>query len=136
MSLFLTCTFLVLATGLHVKYHDSPESYLSNLKAQQNSITSQIQNIKSSISQTQQNVATQTDTLKKIAILEQAILQQKNQLGSLATSLKAPLNESSWSCQNLIGTTQSELDNLANNIINSTNYISQSVNKLSNSTTS
>lgn len=70
ISLILLCYLLSLSDSLHIKYHLSPESYLSTLKSQQQGITNQLSALKSQLSQTQQNVQAETDTLKKIKILE------------------------------------------------------------------
>lgn len=72
--------------------------------------------------------------MKKITILESAILQQKSQLGSLTTSLRPPLNDSAWTCQNWNGVSQSELGLLSSKIINSTSSLTNTLNNLSNQT--
>lgn len=70
ISWILVCYLLSLVDNLHVKYHQSPESYLSTLKNQQQGITNQLSALKSQISQTLQNYQAESDTLKKIKILE------------------------------------------------------------------
>lgn len=50
-TIILVCTLSLVVSGLHVKYHESPESYLSTLKSQQSGITQQVATIKSDLSQ-------------------------------------------------------------------------------------
>lgn len=45
-----------------------------------------------------------------------------------------PLNETTWTCQNYIGTSQQQITTLSSNIVTSTNALSQTVNSISNST--
>jgi hypothetical protein len=69
--LLVMLSFLVFGIGsaLHIKYHEITSTYLDTLKSQQSALTTQIQNLKSSISQTQQSISSETDILKKISIL-------------------------------------------------------------------
>lgn len=108
---------------LHIKNHESPESYLASLKSQQQSVTDQIASLKKGVQDTLSSVGSQSDISEKIKILEQAILKQKSQLSQLARSTNVDLNESSWTCENYEATSEAELGGLVNQIIDSTSKI-------------
>ena len=120
---------------LHIKNHESPESYLASLKSQQQSVTDQIASLKKGVQDTLSSVGSQSDISEKIKILEQAILKQKSQLSQLARSTNVDLNESSWTCENYEATSEAELGGLVNQIIDSTSKIQSSINNISNKTT-
>lgn len=122
--------------GLHIKYHESPLSYLASLKSQQTSVTSQLATIQSDISQTLQQISSEPDMSKKITIVEGALLGHKAKLSTLVKSLGVPLNESSWTCQTFAFTSQPELAALASNIASSTAQLDASVSSLENKTIS
>lgn len=52
----------------------------------------------------------------------------------LSKSLSIPLNDSSWTCQHYLVTSQPEVAGLASNIASSTSQLSTSINGLSNQT--
>lgn len=129
-SLILGALLLLQSLAFRTQDHQSPSSYLAALVDQQEAVTSDLASLNAGIADTQSKVKSATSIDEKIRLLEQAILKQKAQLGSLSKSLIVPLNESSWTCQNLNGTTDQELSSLASSIVSSTSSLDTKINQL------
>lgn len=129
-SLILGALLLLQSLAFRTQDHQSPSSYLAALVDQQEAVTSDLASLNTGIADTQSKVKSATSIDEKIRLLEQAILKQKAQLGSLSKSLIVPLNESSWTCQNLNGTTDQELSSLASSIVSSTSSLDTKINQL------
>lgn len=114
--LALLTSLLVSSCSLHLMIHQSLTDYLNLLKANQQSLINNINNLNSTIITQDNAINQQSDQLARIKLLESLITTERQQITSLLPLTSIPLNSSGWICQGLSSDQQNTLKATLTNI--------------------